>query len=411
MGGSQRMGVRRSGWRLSVGAAVSAVALAACSGLPWASDSGTSPAANSKALDGARASLQRAARGQAVTVVATDAGFEAATYDQHGHLDFWADTSGSWTRQAARTYPGSAGRGVTVSGALLPGMPDATFVLDSPGLVEDDSARAVVYARGGSGWGILSRKGSALVPAGHPAVSAQALFFGAWLLPAGLRTSVESETTAEAIAGSVNPIVDYWRWSNGRFVLARNNTLTAAVQPPPQSTVSPLPWGVPRTGTYGGVLQGVVFGPAFPGGAQEAVVLYVLPTTLNPACLRANECLVPNKSGALPVMRFTLDGQAPVEYAATGTGGTEVHVSGPAWFLALVDPFPVGNDLDPSNSQYSTWPADPAVILGGSPSDYARQGAAPWYIPPRLGLKSFGVIEGYAQFTFKDSRLTHVAVY
>jgi hypothetical protein len=404
------MGVRRSGWRLGVGAAVITVALAACSGLPWASDSGASPAASAKALEAARASLQRVARGQAVAVVATGAAFEAATYDQHGHLDFWADTSGSWTRQAARTYPGSTGRGVTVSGALLPGMLDATFVLDSPGLVEDGSVRAVVYARGGSGWGILSRKGSALVPAGRPAASAQALFFGAWLLPGGLRTSVESGTVAEAIAGTVNPIVDYWRWTNRRFVLARNNTLTAAVQPAPKTTVSPLPWGVPSTGTYGGVLQGVVFGPAFPGGVQKAVVLYVLPASLNQACLRANKCLIPHKTGALPVMRFTLDGQAPVEYAATGGGGI-VHVSGPAWFLALVDPYPVGNDLDPGNTQYSTWPADPADILGGSPSDYTREGAAPWYIPPRLGLKSFDEIEGYVQLTFKNSKLTHVAVY
>jgi hypothetical protein len=289
-------------------------------------------------------------------------------------------------------------------------MPDATFVLDSPGLVEDESVRAVVYARGGSGWGILSRKGSALVPAADPAASAQALFFGAWLLPIGLRTSVESETAPEAIAGSVKPIVDYWRWSDDRFVLAWSNTLTAALQPAPKSTVSPLPWGVPRTGTYGGVLQGVVFGPPFPGGAQEAVVLYVLPTSLDPACVRANECLIPHKTGYLPVMRFTLDGQTPVEYAVTGRGGT-VHVSGPAWFLALVDPYPAGNDLDPRNTRYSTFPADPADIIGGSPSDYASAGATPWYISPRLGLKSFDVIEGYVQLTFKNGKLTHMAVY
>jgi len=403
------MGVRRSGWRLSAVAAVSAVLLAACSGLPWASHSGALPA-NATALKEARTSLQRVARGQAVTVVVTGAGFEAATYDQHGHIDFWADTSGSWTRQAARTYPDPTGRGATVTGALLPGMHDATFVLDSPGLVEDGSACAAVYARGRSGWGILARKGPALVPAVHPGESAQALFVGAWLLPSGLRTSVGSETVAVAIAGSVNPVVDYWRWSNGRFVLARSNTLTATVQPAPRSTVSPLPWGVPRTGTYGGLLQGAVFGPAFPGGVQEAVVLYVLPASLDPACLRADGCLVPRKAGDFPVMRFTLNGQAPVEYAAASRGGT-VYVSGPAWFLALVDPYPAGNHLDPSVSRYSGRPADPADVFGGTPSGYTSEGAAPWYIPPRLGLKSFDVIEGYVQLTFKDSKLTHVAVY
>jgi hypothetical protein len=99
-----------------------------------------------------------------------------------------------------------------------------------------------------------------------------------------------------------------------------------------------------------------------------------------------------------------------VEYAATGSSGI-VHVSGPAWFVALVDPYPVGNDLDPSNTQYSTWSADPADILRGSPSDYAPQRRSPWYIPPRLGLKSFDVIEGCVQLTFKNSRLAHVAVY
>lgn len=404
------MGVRRSGWRLSAGAAVSAVVLAACSGLPWAPDSAAPPAVNAKALEEARVSLQRAARGQAVTVVAIGAGFEAATYDQRGHLSFWADTSGSWARQAARTYPGSAGRGVTVSGALLPGMHAATFVLDSPELVEDGSARAVVYARGRTGWGILSRKGSALVPADHPGASAQALFYDAWLLPTGLRTSVDSETVAEAIAGSVNPVVDYWRWNSGRFVLARSNTLTATVQPLPASTVPPLLGAMPRTGTYGGVLEGAVFGPPFPGGVQEAVVLYVLPASLDPACLRADACLMPRGAGDVPVMRFTLNGQAPVEYAAVGRGGT-VYVSGPAWFLALVDPYPEGNDLDPSDTRYATRPVNPADVFGGTPSGYTREGAAPWYIPPRLGLKAFDVIEGYVQLTFKDSQLTHVAVY
>ena len=103
-------------------------------------------------------------------------------------------------------------------------------------------------------------------------------------------------------------------------------------------------------------------------------------------------------------MRFTLDGQAPVEYSATGSSGL-VHVSGPAWFLALVDPYPIGTALGGGNMKQSTYPADPADILGGTPTDYGREGAAPWYIPPRLGLQSFSVIEGYLQLTFRNSKL------
>ena len=401
----------------AIGAAMVAVTMLTVH--PWVSHSEGSSGASASIANTARTDLQRLARGQMIVIVPLSAGFEAASYDQYGHLDFWADTSGSWVLQAARKYQSDSadsgptgsytGQGVTVSGALLPGMSDATFVVYSLGFSGDGSASADVYARGESGWGFVTQRGTSLVPTGRSATSVRDAFYGASLLPAGLRTSFESSAFSSA-TGSFIPLVNYWQWDNGRFDLAHSNTLTATLQPSPKLSARPLPWGVPSTGTYGGVLQGVVLGPALPGATQAVVVMYVLPAVLDPACLQANTCPVAQKTGYLPALRFTLDGQTAFDYAATTSAGT-ARISGPAWFLALVDPYPQGNQQDPHDSPYSAQPVNPSDNQGGIPADYAREGEAPWYIPSRLGVQSFSTIEGYVQLTFKHGELVHATVY
>ena len=376
----------------------------------WESRSTSSPDSSAQAENAALGSLQRLEPGQGVVAVAIHAGFEAATYDQAGDIDFWAETADSWVLQAVRTYSTeSAARGVIVSGAMLPGMSDATFIVNGPGDTGTGSGNAVVYTRGRSGWGVVAQQGASLVPTGRSQVPAQDAFFGAWLLPAGLRTSVQPDIFSSTAAGNIAPLVEFWRWHDGKFTLVHSNTLTASVQPAPKASLPPLPWAMPGTGTYGGVLEGVDSGPAFPGGAQQVVVLFVLPAALDPACLRSNQCAVPHKQGYLPALRFTLDAQTPLEYAATTSVHT-VYVSGPAWFLAMMDPYPQGNSQTPSTRTTSV-PVNPGGLQGGSPSDYAREGAAPWYIPARLGLKSFAEIEGYVQLAFKNGLLTKATVY
>ncbi len=402
----------------AIGVLVATVAVWA--GHPWGSHPPVSSGApNASSAGVARADLLHLVRGKTAVVVPLRTGFEAAAYDQYGHIDFWAGTSASWTLQAARMYQSDAadsetaaaytGTGVSVSGALLPGMSDATFVVQSAGFSGDGSASYDVYTRGASGWGYVAQSGTRLMPTGRSATSPQDAFFGAWLHSAGLQTADEPGVFSAAV-GSYVPLVDWWRWDNGRFDLARDNTLTASLQPSPDFTARPLPWGVPRTGTYGGVLDGVVFGPPFPGGTQAAVVLYVTPTILDPVCLRANTCPVPQKSGALPSLRFTLNGQTVFDYAVTTSTGP-AYISGPAWFLAMMDPYPQGNDQDASDSPYSARALDPGGLQGGIPGDYAQEGGAPWYISPRLDLQAFSTIEGYVQLTFKNGALVHATVY
>ena len=358
---------RRS--RIAVVAAaigLTVVAIAVWAVHPWVSHSLGSPSASAREADAARADLQRLVHGQMVVVVSLGAGFEAASYDQRGRLDFWVDASGSWVLQAARMYqsdsadsetPGSyTGQGVTVSGALLPGMSSATFVVHSLGFSGDGSATTDVYARGKSGWGFVAQRGASLVTTGRSATSPRDAFYGASLLPTGLRTSVLSSAFSN-VTGSLIPLVNDWQWRNGRFGLAHSNTLTATIQPSPKSSARPLPWGVPGTGTYGGVLQGVSLGPAFPGTTQSVVVIYVLPALLTPGCLEANTCPVPRKTGYLPTLRFTLGGQTAFDYAVITSTGTS-RISGPAWFLALADPYPQGNEQDPHDSPYSAQPGE-----------------------------------------------------
>jgi hypothetical protein len=67
-----------------------------------------------------------------------------------------------------------------VSGALLPGMPNATFVVHSLGFSGDGSGSADIYARGESGWGFVTQHGTSLVPTGRSATSVRDTLYGAW---------------------------------------------------------------------------------------------------------------------------------------------------------------------------------------------------------------------------------------
>lgn len=87
-----------------------------------------------------------------MTVVPVPGGYDAATYDQSGHVDFWQYIK-SWKEVARDTYPRNlsntnteicGGPRVTITGALLTGMRHATFIICGQ------------FAGDGSGWDIVS---------------------------------------------------------------------------------------------------------------------------------------------------------------------------------------------------------------------------------------------------------------
>jgi hypothetical protein len=362
----------------------------------------------------ASASLQSRTRGRELAVVPVRQAFEAVAYDQYGHLGFWSDASGSWVLQASRTYQtvdaDYSGQDVTVTGLLLPEMSDATFLVHSQGFSGDGSGDADVYARGASGWGDVIQKGLNLMPTGRSA-GVQGAFLDAWLSTAsGLQTAVESG----ALGNSGAPLIDDWKWTDGRFALSANNTVTATLEASPKASAPALPWETPRTGTYGVILGGAVFAAPLPGEAQPVVVMYVQPTALTAECVDIDGCQPSTFNGFVPTLRYTIGGNLRSDYGVTTTAES-AYIHGPAWFLAVIGPNPNGDDADFMAGRISPYPVLPAypasVLQGGSPGDYSTAGSAPWYIPSTLDVQSFNIIKGYAQLTFENGEIVHMTVF
>ena len=95
--------------------------------------------------------------GRKDTVVAVPGAYEAAAYDQAGHVSFWRHVT-VWTQVGSSTYPYDAtffpAPMAAMTGALLSGMKNATFI--ATGLFSGDgSGNAVAYTTGAKGWGAI----------------------------------------------------------------------------------------------------------------------------------------------------------------------------------------------------------------------------------------------------------------
>lgn len=92
--------------------------------------------------------------------------FEAACYDQRGHLVLWRHSAGGWHQMAQSTCPPDSAdgppsydeHGVGVEGAVLPGMSDAVFIVTGP-FSGDGTGNAVAFGNGPDGWGLLVQSG------------------------------------------------------------------------------------------------------------------------------------------------------------------------------------------------------------------------------------------------------------
>jgi hypothetical protein len=164
--------------------------------------------------------------GRELTVVATPAGYQAAAFDQLGHVSFWQFTS-AWKQVGASTYPYgsiavSAGPHTTGEGALLTGMTNATFILN--GLFSGDStANSAAYTTGPHGWGAIKAE-----PDGNLISSGQGVTYGGLGLENGfyfaageLETADCSQHETTAACGGNNRVLKFWKWDGHDFALAR----------------------------------------------------------------------------------------------------------------------------------------------------------------------------------------------
>jgi hypothetical protein len=164
--------------------------------------------------------------GRQLTLVSTATGYQAAAFDQRGHVSFWQFAS-SWKQVGASTYPyGSIAVGgdphATGEGTMLTGMSNATFILN--GLFSGDSSvDSAAYTTGPNGWGDIKAE-----PDGNLASSGQGVTFGGLGLENGfyfaageLETADCSQNQPTAACGGSNRVLKFWRWDGHDFALAR----------------------------------------------------------------------------------------------------------------------------------------------------------------------------------------------
>src|SRR4030081_1772093 len=132
------------------------VAVSLISGLAVSCSAGTT-AAPPPSLAKAQQQLFTHTNGMASVMVAVPGGYEAALYDQYGHISFWRDV-GSWQAEGRLMYPRDLGEGtnkaicgapgVAVTGSLLPGAQHAAYIVCGQ------------FSGDGSGWDVIFTQGS-----------------------------------------------------------------------------------------------------------------------------------------------------------------------------------------------------------------------------------------------------------
>jgi hypothetical protein len=257
----------------------------------------------------------------APSIVALPDGYDAATYDQNGHLDFWEQHgTGRWRETGRCKYQLLPGNGPPyifgVMGRRLTGMAQATFVASGE-FTGDSSGDYIAFAKGSHGWG-------AVVPTANGDLAAD-----------GCSTydGVMGEQRTEGFSGGrletvyapwagFFPLVTYWEWRQGHFVPAGGNAFRSA------ATSAPVPTGI--TGLCDAVANG---DSGFYDGYVQPFSAANWSEELNP-----DVRLLVNGSAAGLRCLLSVPPRAPLVLQARAASHSTVWVTGPAWLLAAYPP-------------------------------------------------------------------------
>lgn len=216
---------------LAAALATSGLALAGCGGLEAASSSSRGATvtvrASGDALTQQTGDLTQQTGDQvAVVALPGSRGYQAAAYDGSGHVTFWASSSSGWRRIGVAGYPTSAALGPVnpkVTGGVLAGMSDATFVLTGT-FTTDSSVNALAYTRRpDGGWGVVKAEpngniGASAKPVGRDGIGLENAFY---LVNGELETADCSKTLPMVQCGGDSRVLKFWRWNGTDFTLDR----------------------------------------------------------------------------------------------------------------------------------------------------------------------------------------------
>ena len=258
-------------------------------------------------------------------IVAIEGGLEAAVWDQSGDIDFWKLTGTSpWVEVGKSRYIEVRDEpvGITVTGAVLTGDPNATFIA-SGAFSGDGTGAFEAFSTGSSGWGYLEpiSDSTALIPSGLPSTDnttpGNSYYEG---FVGGDLERADPGTLPFGTNGSEWMVIRTYRWAGSYFAQTQSNVFTAASAAVPPSTSglsSPQSCpSIPGDGTYRdfGVVGSTTFGST--------------PRLNQPISVK----LTFERDGPYPTCVFTVDPNFPVTIpATTSTGAT--WITAPAWAL------------------------------------------------------------------------------
>lgn len=159
-------------------------------------------------------------------VVAVPGGYEAATFDQSGHIRFWHSpkSSTAWRQVGHSRYPKNPQAGgprARVKGALLGGMQHATFIVH--GLFTGDaSGNAVAFTTGPHGWGTIKAKSGGNIGSSGQTIGSNmvGLSYDFAFAHGNLQTKDCPSNRVIAECGS-HPVVKQWHWNGNDFTRIR----------------------------------------------------------------------------------------------------------------------------------------------------------------------------------------------
>jgi hypothetical protein len=257
-------------------------------------------------------------------------GYEAAAWDKTGRVTFWKWTNASrtWDRVGASTYPvlhlPFATPHTTITGALLTGMTDATFIAN--GLFSGDgTGNFIAFTNGPRGWGTIAPgPDDTLIPTGNkstdnatPGNSFTELFHGGSLEisdPGNLPFGPDGEEWQ---------VERTYAWSAGEFHQVSTTQFTAALASPLPATAPPFPTAScqeVRSGTYKNL-------------AVSATTTFVSTRSLSRPYLPTSVVLRVHGDGPVAGCDFTVTPDFPVVISAATASGTTRWITAPAWVL------------------------------------------------------------------------------
>lgn len=328
---------------------------------------------------------------RATAPITVPGGYQAAAWDEAGHVTFWKWTAGAgrWSQVGASTYPVVRGEPIdtTITGAVLPGMTDATFI--AHGFFSGDGTGSYIALTGGlRGWGAIAPgpgEGT-LIPTGNASTdNATPGNSYAELFNDGDLDRIDPGSLPFGPNGEEWQIERSYAWRGEEFRQVSTTQFTARPANPLPQTALALPAAC--QGAQSGIYQDFM-----------AIATTTFRTPIKAASLPASVTLRVQDDGPWAAeCTFTVAPNFPVVISAQTSSGT-TWITAPAWALT-----------QGTNDNQDIGDLLPGAQLPGQDGlgaiEFEDPGSSPYYIPQSLGISQIGPL-GTPIINIHNGRLT-----